>query len=150
MLKLARRQPAQFTDLFGGAPVFLPVVGGAILLWIGVFLGLILLIIPGIILWLMWWPSQYLILDKKARVIESFSLAAKITQGNWGTTLLLMLLSIGIFLLGCLALCIGTLFAAPLVALLWGNAYLMMSGQLSAQPSYGQYGQYGQPLPPKW
>ena len=54
-------------------------------------------------------------------------------------------------ILGFLALCIGLLFAAPLVTLLWVVAYLMMSGQISQQP-YGQLqlGQYGQTAPPKW
>ena len=37
-------------------------------------------------------------------------------------------------LIGCFALCIGILFAAPLVSLLWAVAYLMMAGQISTQP----------------
>ncbi|MCE9525061.1 MAG: hypothetical protein K8R36_03290 [Planctomycetales bacterium] len=156
VLKLARRQPAQFTDLFGGGSVFLPVLGGAILMGLGVGFGLLLLIVPGVILALMWWPSYYLLVEKKAGVFESFSLAARISQGNWGNAFLLWLLSIGIMLLGCLAICIGLLFAAPLVALLWGTAYLMMSGQLPQQPSYShrslgqpQFGFLDQPVPPK-
>jgi len=32
--------------------------------------------------------------------------------------------------LGCAAVCVGLVFAAPLVAVLWAVAYLMMSGQL--------------------
>lgn len=146
ILKLVRRQPAQFSDLFGGVSAFLPVLGGAILLWLAVGLGLVLFIVPGIILALMWWPSQYLLIDKKAGVFESFSIAAKISQGNWGNAFLLSLLSIGIMLLGCIAFCIGMLFAAPLVSMLWGVAYLMMSGQI---PAYGQIPQAGL-QPPKW
>ncbi len=156
VLKLARRQPAQFTDLFGGGSVFLPVLGGAILMGLAVGFGLLLLIVPGVILALMWWPTYYLLVEKKTGVFESFSVAAKISQGNWGNAFLLWLLSIGILLLGCLALCIGLLFAAPLVALLWGTAYLMMSGQLPIQPSYSKpsftqpdFSQFGQAAPPK-
>ena len=146
LLKICRRQPAQFSDLFGGASLFAPVLGVTILFVIAFFLGLALLIIPAIIVALIWWPTFSLVVDRKAGIIESFSVAASITKDNWGTTILLWLLSVGIILLGCLALCIGVFFAAPLVSMLWGVAYLMMSGQI---PVYGQ--QYGQPQqPPKW
>ena len=148
-LKMARRQPAQYTDLFGGGPLFLPVLGASILGGIAFGLGFLLLIIPGVILLLMWWPYYYLVVDRKAGVIESFSVAAKVTQGNWGTAFLLWLTSVGIIFLGCLALCIGALFAASLVTMLFAVAYLMMSGQIPVQPAYGQLGQFGQPAP-KW
>lgn len=148
-LKLARRQPAQYTDLFGGGPLFLPVLGGAILFGIAYIIGLLLLIIPGIIVALMWWPYNLLIVDRKTGVIESFSVAARVTQGNWGTAFLLALMSMGIMILGCLALCIGFIFAAPLVTMLFTVAYLMMAGQIPVQPAYGQPGQFGQPAP-KW
>lgn len=150
-LKMARREPVQYTDLFGGGSVFLPMILAYILAAIAIGIGFVLLIVPGILLLLMWWPYYFLIVDKKAGIIESFSTAATFTKGNWGTTILLWLLSIGIMILGFLALCIGVLFAAPLVTLLWVVAYLMMSGQISQQP-YGQpqLGQYGQAAPPKW
>ncbi|MBC7856819.1 MAG: hypothetical protein IAF94_25595 [Pirellulaceae bacterium] len=148
-LKMARRQPTQYTDLFGGGPLFLPVLGASILGGIAFALGFLLLIIPGVLLLLMWWPYYYLVVDRKAGVIESFSVAAKVTQGNWGTAFLLWLASVGIMILGCFALCIGVLFAAPLVTMLFAVAYLMMSGLIPVQPAYGQLGQFGQPTP-KW
>ena len=148
-LKLARRQPAQYTDMFGGGPRFFPLLVAMILFVIAYFVGLLLLIVPGIIVILMWWPCYYLVIDRKAGVIESFSVAAKVSQGNWGTVFLLWLTSIGISILGCLAVCIGLLFALPLVTMLYSVAYLMMSGQIPVQPAYGQLGPFGQPAP-KW
>ncbi len=148
-LKLARRQQAQYTDLFSGGSRFLPLFGAMFLLVGAYFLGLLLLIVPGIIVLLMWWPCYYLVVDRKAGIIESFSVAAKVTQGNWGTAILIWLLSAGIMILGCLALCIGILFAQPLISMLYAVAYFMMSGQIPVQPAYGQPGQYGQPAP-KW
>jgi hypothetical protein len=50
----------------------------------------------------------------------------------WDTTFEIWLASIGIILLALLALCIGVLFAAPLVSMMWAVAYLMMSGQISS------------------
>lgn len=140
VLKMLRRQPAQFGDLFGGGPMFLPVLGFSILFGVGVAVGFLLLIVPGVILLLMCWPAYYLVLDRKAGIIDSFALAATITKDNWGTAFVLWLASLGIVLVGLLALCVGVIFAAPLVSVIWGTAYLMMSGQLlthrPAPPSY--------------
>jgi hypothetical protein len=144
-LKLARRQPAEFTDLFNGGSRFLPVLGVSVLLGIAIGLGMLLCIVPGILLALMWWPAYYLVVDDKAPVIESFSRASEITKGNWGTAFLVFLLAWVIGLVGILALCIGIIFAAPLVLMLWTTAYLMMSGQLPAYPQQAQYPAYGKP-----
>jgi hypothetical protein len=138
MLKLARRQPAEFTELFTGGPIFFPVLGVSILFGLAVGLGMLLLIVPGIILALMLWPTYWLVLDGKAGVIESFSLASTITKNNWGTGFLLALLQMAIGIVGMLALCIGIIFAAPLAMMLWPVAYLMMSGQLSTYPQQQQ------------
>jgi hypothetical protein len=138
-LKLARRQPASFGDLFGGGALFLPVLGGWIVAFIPLAIGLVLLIVPGVLMMLAFWPFYYLIVDRKAGVIESFSVASRITTGNWGSAFVLWLMSFGITILGCLALCVGLLFAAPLISMMWAVAYLMMSGQLPPQLMYGKY-----------
>jgi ABC-type amino acid transport system permease subunit len=129
-LKLARGQPAEFGDLFQGGPRFLPVLGVSILYGVAVFVGTLACIVPGILLALMFWPCYYLVVEQRSKVFGSFSLASQITEGNKGTTFVLALLGIGINLLGLLALCIGLLFSAPLVVMIFATAYLMMSGQL--------------------
>jgi uncharacterized membrane protein len=140
ILKLTRGQQASFNDVFGGGPRFWPTVGVFILSMIGITLGIALCVIPAIILLLMFWPCYYLVVDNKSRVLDSFSSASTITQGNRGTTFVLWLASLGIMLVGVLAFCIGLLFAAPLVSVMWASAYLMMSGQLAAQPAQAAYG----------
>jgi phage FluMu protein Com len=134
-LKLARRQPAAFADLFGGAPLFLPVLGASLLFGIALFFGILLLIIPGIILAILLWPYYYLLVDQKTGIIDSFSTAMTLGQMNWVTTIVLFLLSMGIMILGCLACGIGLLFAAPLVTMLWAVGYLMMAGQIPTNPA---------------
>ena len=99
-----------------------------------VFLGFIALIIPGILLVLFYWPFYYLVVDGKAKAMQSFSMAKPIAKLNVGTAVVLWLASIGIMIAGILAMCVGFLFAAPLVSLIGGAAYLMMSGQLSRKP----------------
>ena len=133
-LKLLRGQTAQFGDLFGGGPLFLRTLGASIVFGLIVFLGFIALIIPGILLMLFYWPFYYLVVDGKAKAMQSFSMAKPIAKLNVGTAVVLWLASIGIMIAGILAMCVGFLFAAPLVSLIGGAAYLMMSGQLSRKP----------------
>ncbi|WP_145084271.1 hypothetical protein [Anatilimnocola aggregata] len=137
-LQLARYQPAEFGDLFKGGDRFLPMLGVMVIAFFALFLGFALLVVPGIILLLFYWPAYYLIVEEKAGVIESFGMAGTITEGNRLTTFLVWLLGVGIIMLGCLACGIGVLFAAPLLSMLWATAYLMMSGQLPTQPQFGQ------------
>src|SRR5436190_5867596 len=146
-LKLARRQLASFGDLFGGTSLFLPVLGAAIIAGLAIAVGFLLLIVPGVLMILAFWPYYYVIVDRKAGVIESFSVASRITHGNWGSSFVLWLMSVGIILMGCMALCVGVLFAAPLVSMMFAVGYLMMSGQLPQHPMYAGYPAPYQPLP---
>ena len=107
MLKLARNQPTEFGDLFGGGPRFLPALGVSILFGLAVAGGFILLIIPGIIVLLVWWPCYYLVVDSKSTVMDSFGLSREITRGNLATTFLVWLVGIGVTGIGLLACCVG-------------------------------------------
>ncbi|WP_425615875.1 hypothetical protein NA78x_005807 [Anatilimnocola sp. NA78] len=137
-LKLARYQPAEFSDLFSGGDRFFPVLGGVILATLACIVGFALLVVTLIFLLLAFWPFYYLLVDRKTTVLDSFSLAYSIAEGNRLTTFVLWLLGIGIALLGCLACGIGLLFAVPLISMLWATAYLMMSGQIPINPAYMQ------------
>ncbi|MCY2982053.1 MAG: hypothetical protein NTY15_00255 [Planctomycetota bacterium] len=79
---------------------------------------------------LLYWPAYFLVVDQKKPVMESFSLARTITQGNEMTSFLIALLNFGIMMVGFIALCFGIIPAYPLAMLLFPCAYLVMSGQL--------------------
>ena len=83
-LKLARRQPATFGDLFGGMNRFFPLLGGAIIAYLALIAGALCLIVPAILMVLAYWPFYFLIIDGKAGVIESFSIAHRITHRKLG------------------------------------------------------------------
>lgn len=139
MLRLARRQPADIGTLFDGGARLLPAMGVSVLFGLLVFAGCLMLIIPGIIFALMWWPCVYLVIDGQAALMESFSLARKITDGNWGTAFVIWLLGAVVVLAGLAACCIGVLFTSSLAGMLWVVAYLMMSGQIAAEPPAKPY-----------
>lgn len=133
-LALSRGQQAEFGMLFNGGDKFLPVLGASILAGIAVVMGFLLLIIPGILLCLFFWPFYFYVVDNQSTVMDSFSKAYAIAKPNAGTSFLLWLISCGVMLLGCLAVCVGVLFAGPLVSVMWATAYLMMKGELSQSP----------------
>ncbi len=131
VLKLLRGQPAAFGDLFGGGRLFPRVLGACILAGLAMFAGALACVLPAIILAVIFWPFYWLLVDDKAGVVECFGLAAPIGQANVGTTILIWLASLGIMIVGVLAACVGVLAAYPLTSLVWGTAYLMMSGQIN-------------------
>ena len=130
-LNLLRGKPAELGMIFQGGDRFLPTLGFSILLGLAVTAGLVLCIVPGFILLFLFWPGYYLVIDRKTPVFESFGIAREITKGNFLNTLLLGLTSFAIIFVGLLALCVGIFVAQPLVLLLGGASYLMMSGQIS-------------------
>lgn len=133
-LKLLRGQPAQFSDLFSGGPLFLPVLGASLLAGLAMMAGFAACIIPGLLLWLFFWPFYWLVVDQKAGAVDSFTVALTIAKVNVGTTVVIWLVSMAIILLGIIALVIGLLFAIPLVGLISATAYLMMAGLLAPRP----------------
>lgn len=130
ILNCCRGQPAAFGDVFSGGDRFWPTVGISFLLGILWLLGFLLLIVPGVILMLMFWPAYYLVIDRRTPVFASFDVARSITSGNKGTMIVIWLACMGFMILGALACCVGLLFAAPLVATTFTVAYLMMSDQI--------------------
>ena len=129
-LKLLRGESATYNDLFSGGDKFLPVIGFYLLIFIPLTLGFLLLIIPGILLALYFWPAFTLIIDYKTGVFESFGVAGEIGGQNLLNSFLLALASLGLMIAGVLAFCVGFFFAAAFVSVLWAAAYLMMSGQM--------------------
>ena len=130
-LEILRTGQSSFGTLFSGGGRLLPVIGFSIVFGLAVALGFVLLIIPGIILLLFYWGTYYEIVDgQPGSVFGSFGEAYKYCSINVGTTLIIYFASMGIMLLGMLALCVGVLFATPLVSMMYATAYMMMSGQM--------------------
>lgn len=130
MLSAARGEVPRFDMLFSGGNVFIAYAIGGILFGLGVLVGCILLIVPGIIFALYYWPYSMFIVDGEAATFGSFGEASAIAKMNIGTSLVLFFASIGIALAGLLAFCVGLIFAAPLVSCIFATAYLMMKGEI--------------------
>lgn len=132
LLKVARGEHAEFTDVFSGRPFFVRYFFGNLLFGLMVGFGLVLLIVPGVYLALMFWPFMYVIIDRDAGIGESFQRAQTLTSGNYMACFVLGLAALGAQIAGLLACCIGVVFSAPFAMLLFAVAYCRMSGQTIA------------------
>jgi uncharacterized membrane protein len=63
MLKVLRREPSAFSDLFKGFSYYIPILVMGVLMGLFIMLGAICLVIPGIILGLMWSQTMFLLAD---------------------------------------------------------------------------------------
>ena len=100
-----------------------------IVVWIGIILGLILLIVPGIIFALMFMFATIIVIDRERGPIEAMKESMRITRGHkWpllGFALVLVLLNV----LGLLALGVGLLVSIPVSLLAFVHAYRTLAGR---------------------
>lgn len=88
-----------------------------------VFLGFILLIVPGIIVAVRFQFLSYYIVDQDCGPIEALKKSFELTKGATKHLILLGLASMGITLLGILALIIGLFAAMPTVMIAYAYTY---------------------------
>ena len=132
LVNVARGRRAEIGDIFAGGRFFLRMLGSYILFLLGLYIGLALCIVPGIIFALMFWPYAYLIVDQDLGAMESLRRAKEITDGSWGAVFLIGLLAFLITLAGLAACGIGLLFAIPLTSMMMAVAYCRLAGLRTA------------------
>ncbi len=126
-LMLVDGQKPQFNDLFSQYPKLINYFVAGLLFILGVALGSILLIIPGI-----WFALRYqyfgmAIVDKNMGPIEALKYSGQITQGNALKLFGMALASMGVIVLGLLALILGVFVAMPVVYLAMAYIYRTLS-----------------------
>lgn len=141
MLNVAKGGTPNLSDVFAGGRYFLAMLPARFLFYLMCTLGAAACIVPGVILALMFCQYYFIILDRGEGAIDSLRLSSQITQGNKANLFLLFLVTIGVGLLGLLALCVGVFFATAFNFLMAAVAYLAMTGQRTAdelihQPNY--------------
>ena len=138
LLKVARGEEASFGLIFAGGRYFLPILGLSILIFLIVFCGLLLLIVPGIILSLMFSQAYCLVIDRKMGIMESLEVSRQIMVGNKLTLFAVYLLAgLGGAAIIVLTCCIGIFLVGPYLALLSVVVYLVATGQATARQAYG-------------
>ena len=92
-------------------------------------IGFVLLIIPGIIVAFLTLFAVYFVVDKDTNAIDSIKGSLNLVKDNVGNTIVLILLSILVMIVGFLALCVGVLVAIPVLAIAWAYTYKVFLGE---------------------
>lgn len=80
-IKIARQSGARFLDLFSAFPVYHRALAVSLGLGFMTMGGALLLIVPGIIIYLTFCFSEYAVVDRRTGIKESFQLSARLTEG---------------------------------------------------------------------
>lgn len=110
-LKAADQEPTSLADCFGvGVAKLLPVLALTLLWYLGVGLGWMLLLVPGLILMVMWSVAMPALVGEDLNVIASFGRSRELTKGSRimiFLTLLIFLVVIYVVLFAILGAMIG-------------------------------------------
>ena len=123
LLNLGSGDQARLEMLFSQGAKTLRMVGGMLLFYLVVVLGLILFIVPGVYLALRFGYFQYAIVDRNLGIIDAFKYSSELTKNNRLNLLGLFVIMFFVMIAGALALVIGLIFALPLVAMMLPVAY---------------------------
>ncbi len=129
-LKVARGQPVQFGDVFAGGQYFGRIFVAALLAAIGVVLGSVLCLVPGIILALGISQYQFLVVDQGLGGVDALKKSWEVTQGHKLNLFIFGLLAIGVVIAGYIACLIGALLVSiPVLAIAAAYIYLSIKGE---------------------
>lgn len=128
-----RNKPVRIGDSIGLAVArLLPLLGVGLLYSIGVMLGMLLIIVPGIILMVMWYVSVPVCVVEKTGAIASLSRSRQLTEGYRWKILALGLIIVAISFLSNLVPELGALMAGP-----FGLLGLTLITQAAVQAFFG-------------
>jgi hypothetical protein len=121
-MKQVRGEPISVGDLFSGGDVFLPALGAYILALLGIELGLMFCLVPGLVLLGLWIFVHPLVVEGRRGVLDAFRISLETTKPylwsyvGWG--LLMMLVYFAGAMVGC-----GIIVALPLMMLMLMVSY---------------------------
>lgn len=88
-IKIARQSGARFLDLLSAFPVYHRALAVSLGLGFLTMGGALMLIVPGVIIYLTFCFSEYAVVDRRTGIKESFQLSAKLTEG-WKSRLFII------------------------------------------------------------
>ena len=128
-LKAAREEPIRLDDLFSGGPYVGRMILNSILFGGLILLGSVAFVIPAFLLAVMFWPYGHLLVDKNCPGIECLTRSKALTDGNWGSLFIVMIVCGASMFAGYLVCFVGLIIAVPFVNLVLAVAYDRMACQ---------------------
>jgi hypothetical protein len=130
-LAAARQESFDFGLFFSGADRLLPMIGVTILSYLGISMGLLLLIVPGILVAIGWSLAGPLIVDASDSPLEALSESWEATKGHKLQLFLLGLCGLGLMLVGLCACYVGIFVVLPALVVAYMEAYRRITGRMS-------------------
>ena len=135
LIRAARGDKVEIGDFFkAGFNKFGTLLGAGILFMLGVGIGLICLIIPGIYLMVRWFFVTYLIVDKDAGVSEAFEKSGEMVSNIFWEVLAVFIINAVIESIGC-SIGVGAILTTPFILLVSAHYYLGLSKEETVQPT---------------
>jgi len=122
-LNIVTGREAGIGDLFGEGRLLVRGFFATVLFGIALGVGFLLLIIPGFYILARYGLFLTAMVDRDCGINKAFEYSSQLTTNNRMNMILIMLLSAVAAVLGCLAFCVGLLFAYPVIMLAWTVAY---------------------------
>jgi len=123
LLQLYDKKEVSYSDLFSQLDKFWTYAGAVAVGSLIIGGGFALLVVPGFIAIFALVPMMYLVVDRKTGIMETIRASWAMTKGSRGRLALFALVSLGIVLLGVLALGFGLLVAIPVVSIAGVHIY---------------------------
>jgi uncharacterized membrane protein len=135
-LNVARGRTPAFNDVFSGGKYFGPMFVANLLSQIGIGIGFVLCIAPGLILAAGLSMYQSLVVDQKLSGVDALKKSWELTTGHKGQLVIYVLLSIVVGVAGALACCVGALLVSgPMITIASAFIYLKLTGEQPRLPS---------------
>lgn len=135
-LNVARGRKPAFNDVFAGGKYFGPMFVANLLSQIGIGIGFVLCIAPGLILAAGLSMYQSLIVDQKLSGVDALKRSWELTTGHKGNLVVYVLLSILVGVAGALACCVGALLVSgPMITIASAYIYLRLTGEQPRLPA---------------
>jgi hypothetical protein len=132
-LAAARGEAAAIPDMSGRWDLFVTYLVAGFLYGIGVAIGLVLLIVPGIMFAVAYWFFGFIVVDTGSDPITGLKEARVLSKGKRWPLFGAGLLAILVHILGVMAFGVGILLAIPVTYLAAGPVYMQLQGEPIAE-----------------
>ncbi len=131
VLAAARQEPFDFGLYFSGGDRFLAMLAVNFLVYLGVALGMVLLIVPGIVLALGWALAGPLVVDANYSAVEALRESWEAMRGQKMQLFLFGLVASLVCFAGMCACYVGIFVVAPALLIAYAEVYRRITGRMS-------------------
>lgn len=159
-LRAVRMNSATIGDFFSAGDRFLPFVGMSFLRIVVTLLSAVMLVVPGVIVYLGLFNAPYFVVEQNRGPIDALKASWHSTEGHKVQLLAYSFVELALVLLGFVACCLGFWVVVPILTLGRAILYMRMSGTVPPAPggdtsapgagagmpyAPGSYGAWGSP-----